>query len=116
MGKRTRLGKGEKRRRKSDRRSVRWKNAEKVNGHIDDAKTEAAGTNQTISKKQSSGLCLKFFYFLLFVMFVGGIAVTVLLGMEFDWNLIEIQAYVKTVAEKNVMVMKEKVKELRTSY
>jgi len=49
-------------------------------------------------------------------MFVGGIAVTVLLGMEFDWNLIEIQAYVKTVAEKNVMVMKEKVKELRTSY
>merc|ERR1712189_28781 len=94
----------------------RLKNAEKVNGHVDDEKTEAAGTNQTISKKQSSGLCLKFFYFLLFVMFVGGIAVTVLLGMEFDWNLIEIQAYVKTVAEKNVMVMKEKVKELRTSY
>merc|ERR1712180_122464 len=64
--------KEEKKRRQEERKleEKKLKNAEKVNGHIDDGKTEAADANQTMTKKQSSGLCLKFFYFMLLLLLV----------------------------------------------
>jgi len=93
------------------------KNAAKMNGHINEDESEATDVHEDVVKPRSSGgVCWKFLYFLLFILFIGGGVTAILLGMEFDWNFVEIQAYVRMMAEKNILVMKEKVKELRTTY
>merc|ERR1712002_412116 len=111
--------KEEKKRRQEERKleERKLKNAAKANGHINEDESEATVVEEKLNKPpSSSGLCWKLFCFQFFLLLIGFVAMAVLLGVEFDWNYVEIQAYVKTMAEKNILVMKEKVKELRTTY
>ena len=88
--------------------------AELTNGHV--LEDEAVAPTPKVEHKSSSGWCSKLFHLLFLLLIVGFVVAGVLLGVEYDWDFKQMQAYVKTVAEQNVVVMKERVSQLKSAY
>lgn len=111
--------KEEKKKRQEERKleQNKLKNAAQTNGKVHADEVETIGSDAHMKKSLSgSGVCTKLFYFLVLVLLLGGVGVAVLLGLEFDWDLVQMQAHVKQVAETTMVKMNGQFNDLKTKY